>query len=71
MVFTRSIPDRVYADYAQYRPLLRLDFRYRCAYCLLHEFYLGGEAGCEIDHHRPQNGPSARPDLINVYENLY
>lgn len=37
----------------------------------MHEFHVGGEAGCEIDHHRPQNGAFARPDLMNVYENLY
>src|SRR5687767_10620000 len=71
MIFTRSVPQRVYTDYARYRPLLRGDFRHRCAYCLTHEFYVGGEAGCEIDHHRPQKGPSARPDLVNVYENLF
>lgn len=71
MIFTRSLPRRLYADYTRYRPLLRRDFRYRCAYCLTHEFYVGGEAGCEIDHHRPQNGPFARPDLVNVYENLF
>jgi hypothetical protein len=62
---------RSYADYTRYRPFLRQDFRYRCAYCLTHEFYLGGEAGCTIDHYRPQSGPFARPDLISVYENLY
>lgn len=71
MIFSRSVPPRVYADYTRYRPLLRADFRYRCAYCLMHEFHLGGEAGCDIDHHRPRNGPRARPDLVNVYENLY
>lgn len=71
MIFTRSVPPTLYADYSRYRSLLRQDFRYRCAYCLMNEFYLGGEAGCEIDHHRPQHGPAARPDLVNVYENLY
>lgn len=71
MIFLRSVPRRLYADYTRYRPLLRRDFRYRCAYCLTHEFYVGGEAGCEIDHHRPVNGRFARPDLVNVYENLF
>ena len=71
MVFTRRILARTYTDYTRYRPFLRQDFRHRCVYCLRHEFFLGGEAGCEIDHHRPQRGSSARPDLISVYENLY
>jgi hypothetical protein len=71
LVFTRSIPPVAYNDYTRYRSLLRLDFRYRCAYCLTPEFYVGGEAGCEIEHHRPQKGQSARPDLVHVYENLY
>jgi hypothetical protein len=71
MIFIRSLRTRTYLNYTKYRPFLRQDFRFRCAYCLIHEFYLGGEAGCEIDHHRPQNGQWARPDLISVYENLY
>src|SRR5436305_46467 len=71
MLFTRSIPERQYRDYTLYRPLLRRDFHYRCAYCLTQEFFLGGEANFEIDHHRPRSGPHARPDLESVYENLY
>jgi hypothetical protein len=71
MFFTRSVPPKTFADYTQYRPLLRQDFRYRCAYCLRHEYFLGGEAGCCIDHHRPVHGKYARPDLIADYGNLY
>ena len=71
MLFQRSIPARTYRDYTEYRALLRQDFRYRCAYCLTHEYFLGGEAGCCIDHHHPINGPHARPDLIADYSNLY
>lgn len=32
---------------------------------------MGGEAGFEIDHFRPLNGASARPDLKAAYSNLY
>ena len=71
MIFTRSLPPKTYRDYNAYRPFLRLDFRFRCAYCLRHEFFLGGEAGCCIDHHRPLRGPYARPDLATDYTNLY
>ena len=71
MIFRRSVPRRTYADYTRYRRLLRADFRNRCAYCLRREFFVGGEAGMAIDHHRPRNGAFARPDLSSVYENLY
>jgi hypothetical protein len=71
MIFPRSVPERLYRDYTDYRPLLRWDFRYRCAYCLTHEYFLGGEAGCCIDHYRPVHGPFARPDLVADYNNLY
>lgn len=71
MIFTRSVPPRRYRDYMRYRSLLRKDFQYRCAYCLVHEHYLGGEAGCTIDHYRPQGGLYARPDLKSNYRNLY
>ena len=71
MIFRRSVPPRRYRDYTRYRSLLRRDFQYRCAYCLTHERYLGGEAGCAIDHHRPQRGLYARPDLESAYANLY
>ena len=71
MFFRRSQPDRQYRDYTAYRSRLRTDFQYRCAYCLLHENFLGGEAGCCIDHHRPIRGAHARPELAAVYTNLY
>ena len=71
MIFHRSIPTKTYTNYTLYRALLRRDFQYRCAYCLRHEYFPGGEAGCCIDHHQPVNGPNARPDLIADYGNLY
>lgn len=71
MIFKRSIPAKEYKDYSQYRSLLRQDFKYTCAYCLIHEFHNGGEANFAIDHHCPQNGPHARPDLASTYSNLY
>lgn len=71
MIFVRSVPPRIYRDYTLYRPLLRQDFHYRCAYCLTHEYHLGSEANVAIDHHRPRNGAFARPDLEHSYANLY
>lgn len=71
MIFYRRIPTRRYSDYRLYRSILREVYRYRCAYCLRHEYFLGGEAGCCIDHHRPTGGLHARPELQNDYSNLY
>ena len=71
MFFTRSVPPRRYRDYTRYRDLLRRDFQYRCAYCLIHEFHNGGVANFVIDHHRPVRGAYARPDLVSDYTNLY
>jgi hypothetical protein len=71
MVFERTKPIRKYADYARYRPHLRVDFRHRCAYCLRHEGHNGGEANFCIDHRWPVRGEFGRLDLENIYENLY
>lgn len=71
MIFTRKPPKRKYKNYTGYRPSLRHDFKNRCAYCLTHEFFVGGEAGFEIDHFRPQRGTYGRPDLVAEYTNLY
>ena len=71
MIFTRNPPKRIYKDYRSYRLSLRRDFKNRCAYCLTHEFFVGGAAGFEIDHYRPQKGLYARPDLEAEYSNLY
>ena len=71
MIFVRSIPIRRYRNYRSYRALLRSDFRYRCAYCLTQEAYVGGDANFAIDHYHPRNGTAARPDLENEYANLY
>ena len=71
MFFTRSVPKRHYRDYTRYRDLLRRDFQYRCAYCLIPEFHNGGAANFAIDHYRPVRGAYARPDLASDYTNLY
>lgn len=75
MIFQRSADVPQFSRYQDYRPYLRIDFQYRCAYCLTHErYFLDGEAG-EIDHHRPLHPPEALgkdfSHLANVYSNLY
>jgi HNH endonuclease len=69
-IFQRRPNPPNYANYRAYKPLLREDFQYRCAYCLLHEgqAQLGeGFQNFQIDHFRPRN---SFPELINVYDNL-
>ena len=68
MIFQRSGDIPATNDYEAYRPSLRRDFEYRCAYCLRHEFFFGGGEAGEIDHHRPRH---LFPDLIAEYSNLY
>lgn len=71
MIFLRSTPPRAFADYNSYRPYVRKDFQYRCAYCLRHEGHNGGEANFELDHYHPVRGAFGRPDLESAYANLY
>lgn len=54
------------SNYKEYRPYLRRDFFYSCAYCTMSEV----EATAirfTIDHYEPQK---KSPHLVNVYENL-
>ena len=76
MIFTRSENTPRFSHYAAYRDnYLRPDFQYRCAYCLIHEFYFQSGDGGEIDHFRPRHpSPALRLDfshLANEYSNLY
>jgi len=68
MIFGRSEGVPAVNGYEAYRPFLRRDFEYRCAYCLRHEFFFGGGEAGEIDHYRPRH---LFPDLIAEYSNLY
>lgn len=53
-------------DYTEYRPYLRVDFLWSCAYCTITEAEATGFR-MTIDHYEPQ---SARPDLDCDYSNL-
>ncbi len=54
-------------DYRDYRPTLRKDFWFSCAYCTVCESEAGGHR-FTIDHYEPR---SARPDLETDYNNLF
>lgn len=67
MIFQRSPGVPAQNEYESYRPFLRRDFEFRCAYCLRHEFFFGGGEAGEIDHFRPRH---LFPHLLNDYQNL-
>jgi len=67
-VFVRSEKTPRYSDYRRYKPYLRRDFIYQCAYCRIHEAEFGGHHNFQIDHFRPQ---SLFPELLSEYSNLY
>lgn len=58
----------MYADYRRYKPHLRVDFRFRCCYCSIHESNWGDETHFAVEHFRPK---SAFPELETEYSNLY
>lgn len=64
VVRTPNVPAET--EYGRYRPYLRFDFFFSCAYCTISE----AEAEAirfTIDHYEPQ---TARSDLVAVYSNL-
>ena len=67
-VFVRYEEPPHYSDYRLYKPHLRRDFHYQCAYCTVHEAEFGGHYNFQIDHFRPQ---SLFPQLRTEYSNLY
>lgn len=67
--FVRANPAPfVQGPYTSFRPHVRRDFRQTCAYCLLEEFFAGGEENFELDHFRPR---SLFRDLDRDFYNLY
>lgn len=67
--FSRTVPAPAFpGGYTAFRAYVRQDFRQCCAYCLLHEFWAGGEDNFELDHFRPV---SRFPDLERDFYNLY
>jgi len=66
--FIRRESPPVFANYRDYRPFLRRDFHYVCAYCERTELALGGEEFFEIDHFRPfKKFPAQQTHYPNLY----
>jgi hypothetical protein len=70
VVIKRSKPPREWKDYGRYKPYLRRDFSYTCAYSWVHESWLGGEPEFEVEHFRPK-GKREFAHLQFDYANLY
>jgi len=66
--FVRSIAPVVVGGYRAFRTYVRKDFNHQCAYCLMSEFFAGGEENFELDHFRPKK---RFPNLLNDFYNLY
>ncbi len=70
MKFLRQENPPVLKKYQQYKSYLRKDFKFRCAYCLIHEAHYGGLRNFHVDHFRPKSKKEFR-ELALVYANLY
>jgi hypothetical protein len=57
-----------FKSYKSYKKYLRIDFRYRCAYCRMHEYTLAGLSNFGVDHFEPK---SKARHLACAYKNLY
>lgn len=58
----------VFKVYTRYKPYLRLDFFFRCAYCGITEYRWGSDRNFVVEHFRPK---SRFPKLACTYSNLY
>ena len=67
MILRRQKPPK-FTDYRKYKPFLRIDFEYRCAYCGITEYRWGSERNFAVEHFRPK---SRFKHLAAVYSNLY
>ena len=66
--FVRASNPPQYQRYKSYKRHLRLDFRFRCAYCEVTEGYLRGPDAFGADHFKPFKH---FPELDCAYQNLY
>jgi hypothetical protein len=66
--YIRRHGPRGYRNYRSYKPWLRDEFDFRCAYCLWRERWCAnGDHEFGVDHILPQ---TTRPEHINDYDNL-
>ncbi|MFT5466127.1 MAG: hypothetical protein ACI8UO_001225 [Verrucomicrobiales bacterium] len=64
----RKFDPCVYSDPASFKPWLRVEFEFRCVYCLFREaWYPTGDQAFSVDHLAPK---SRFPDRLTDYSNL-
>ena len=56
-----------YTDYKHYKAYIRIDLKYACAYCQIHENEFGGPRNFHVEHYRPR---SLFRHLETAYTNL-
>ena len=66
--FVRSAAVPEFKNAARFKPWLRRDFRYQCAYCEITERYRRGSDSFGVDHFQPKK---IFPELEFQYPNLY
>jgi uncharacterized protein (TIGR02646 family) len=66
-IIKRREPYPSFTHYQDYKPRLREDFTYFCAYCSIHEREWGGLRQFHVEHFRPK---SLFPELKTDYDNL-
>jgi len=68
MILSHRFNPPLFTRYVQYKPYVREDFRYCCAYCVSHEANVGELWAMTLDHFRPKKHFA---NLSATYSNLY
>jgi hypothetical protein len=67
----RNTPSRIRKNKKQFRkdalPALLVDFGQRCAYCMSHSQYVGGDDAFKIDHFHPSSKGGSFTDYANLF----
>jgi hypothetical protein len=68
MIVSHRANPPTFTRYSQYKPYVREDFRFCCAYCVSHEAHVGELWAMTLDHFKPKK---RFRDLAVTYRNLY
>ena len=68
MILSHRANPPTFMRYGQYKPYVREDFHYCCAYCVSHEAHVGELWAMTLDHFKPKKHFAK---LAVTYSNLY
>jgi hypothetical protein len=68
MILSHRTNPPTFARYGQFKPYVREDFHYCCAYCVSHEAHVGELWAMTLDHFKPKKHFAK---LAVTYRNLY